>query len=72
MNNRHSNPGRFTPFNQCYALFRTLEKSQRFQFESPFTCMVAGMTGSGKTVLVQSRLKQPYRMINQLPPENIV
>ena len=23
------------------------EKCQRFQFENPFTCMVAGMTGSG-------------------------
>ena len=26
------------------------EKCQRFQFEHPFTCMVAGMTGSGETV----------------------
>ena len=47
------------------------EKCQRFQFEHPFTCMVAGMTGSGKTVWVQSLLRQAYRMIN-LPPERIV
>ena len=47
------------------------EKCQRFQFEHPFTCMVAGMTGSGKTVWVQSLLTQAYRMIN-LPPERIV
>ena len=47
------------------------EKCQRFQFEHPFTCMVAGMTGSGKTVWVQLLLTQAYRMIN-LPPEKIV
>ena len=44
---------------------------QRFEFEHPFTCMVAGMTASGKTVWVQSPLTQAYRMIN-LPPERIV
>ena len=47
------------------------ERCQRFQFEHPFTCMVAGMTGSGKTVWVQSLLTQAYRIIN-LPPEKIV
>ena len=36
--------------------------------QHPFTCMVAEMTGSGKTVWVQSLLTQAYRMIN-LPPE---
>ena len=68
MNNRHSNHGYFVPFN---AMPFSTEKCQRFQFEHPFTCMVAGMTGSGKTVWVQSLLKQANRMIN-LPPERIV
>ena len=68
MNNRPSNHGYFVPFN---AMPFSTEKRQRFQFEHPFTCMVAGMTGSGKTVWVQSLLKQANRMIN-LPPERIV
>ena len=67
INNKHSNPD-FAPFN---AMHYPTEKCQRFQFEHPFTCMVAGMTGSGKTVWVQSLLTQAYRMIN-LPPEKIV
>ena len=45
INNRHSNPD-FAPFN---VMHYPTEKCQRFQFEHPFTCMVAGMTGSGKT-----------------------
>ena len=68
INNRQSNPGHFTPFN---AMHYSTAKCQRFQFEHPFTCMGAGMTGSGKTVWVQSLLTQAYRMIN-LPPEKIV
>ena len=67
MNSKHSNSN-LAPFN---AMPYSTEKCQRFQFEHPFTCMVAGMTGSGKTVWVQSLLTQPYRMIN-LPPERIV
>jgi len=47
------------------------EKCQQFQFEHPFICMVAGMTGSGKTVWVQSLLTQANRMIN-LSLERIV
>ena len=66
--NRHSSRDHFTPFN---AMSYSTEKCQRFQFEHPFTCMVAGMTGSGKTVWVQSLLTQANRMIN-LPPERIV
>ena len=68
INNRHSNPGHFTPFN---AMHYSAERCQQFQFEHPFTCMVAGMTGSGKTVWVQLLLTQAYRMIN-LPLEKIV
>ena len=44
MDNRHSNPGYFVPFN---AMPYSTEKYQRFQFEHPFTCMVAGMIGLG-------------------------
>ena len=53
ISNRHSNPGHFSPF---YAMHYSAEKCHRFRFELPFTCMVAGMTGSGKTVWVQSLL----------------
>ena len=51
MNSKHSNSN-FTP-----VIPMSQEKCQRFQFEHPFTCMVAmvaGMTGSGKTIWVQS------------------
>ena len=47
------------------------EKCQRFQLVHPFTCMVAGMTGSGKTVWVQSLLQQAQTVIDQ-PPERII
>ena len=36
---RHSNPCHFTPFN---AMHYSTKKCQRFQFEHPLTCMVAG------------------------------
>ena len=68
INNRHSDPGHFTPFNTMHY---PAERCRRFQFEHPFTCIVAGMTGSGNTVWVKSLLTQAYRMIN-LPPEKIV
>ena len=64
---KHRNAG-FTPFR---AMPFSVEKCQRFQFVHPFTCMVAGMTGSGKTVWVKSLLQQAQRAIN-LPPERIV
>ena len=67
MNSKHSNSN-LARFN---AMPYSTEKCQRFQFEHPFTCMVAGMTGSGKTVWVQSLLTQAYRMSN-LPPVRIV
>ena len=37
----------------------------------PFTCMIAGMTGSGKTLWVKSLLQQAQKAIH-LPPERIV
>ena len=55
MSRKHSEPPSFTPFR---AMPFSVEKCQRFQFVHPFTCMVAGMTGSGKTVWVKSLLQQ--------------
>ena len=52
MNHKHSESRSFTP-----------EKCQPFHFVHPFTCMVAGMTGSGKTVWVQSLLQQAQNVI---------
>ena len=46
MNKKHSNSN-FSP-----VIPMSQEKCQRFQLVRPFTCMVAGMTGSGKTVWV--------------------
>ena len=65
MNSKHSdsNFGPVIPMSQ--------EKYQRFQLVHPFTCMVAGMTGSGKTVWVQSLLQQAQTVIDQ-PPERII
>ena len=65
MNGKHSNSG-FAP-----AIPMSQEKCQRFQMVHPFTCMVAGMTGSGKTFWVQSLLQQAQTVIDQ-PPERII
>ena len=46
----HRNAG-LTPF-QTVPMFS--QKCQRFRFEHPFTSMIAGMTGSGKTAWVRS------------------
>ena len=62
MNRKHSNSN-FAP---------VIPMSQeRFQLVHPFTCMVAGMTDSGKTVWVQSLLQQAQTVIDQ-PPERII
>ena len=65
MNRKHNNSN-FAPVKPMYQ-----EKCQRFQLVHPFTCMVAGMTGSGKTVWIQSHLQQAETVIDQ-PPERIV
>ena len=65
---KHSESRSFTSFK---AVPFSPEKCQRFHFVHPFTCMVAGMTGSGKTVWVKSLLQQAQRAIS-LPPETIV
>ena len=65
MNRKHSNSS-FAP-----VISVSQEKCQRFQLAHPFTCMVAGMTGSGKTVWVQSLLQQTQTVINQ-PPGRII
>ena len=65
MNRKHSNSN-FAP-----VISMSQEKCQRFQLVHPFTCMVAGMTGSGKTVWVQSLLQQTQTTIDQ-PAKRII
>ena len=73
MSNRHGNP-LFHPMysvpNAMYGMPNPTEKCQRFRFMHPFTCMVAGMTESGKTVWVKSLLQQAQEVVH-LPPERI-
>ena len=65
MNRKYNN------FNFALVIPMSREKCQWFQLVHPSTCMVAGMTGSGKTVWVQSLLQQAQTVINQ-PPERII
>ena len=67
ISSKHSTSG-LPPF-QAMPISR--EKCQRFHLEHPFTCMVAGMTGSGKSVWVKSLLQQAQKAIYP-PPERIV
>ena len=46
------------------------QKCPQFRFQHPFTSIISGMTGSGKTFWVQSLLQQSSQAI-QLPPERI-
>ena len=64
---KYRNAG-LTPF-QTVPIFS--QKCQRFRFEHPFTSMIAGMTGSLKTVWVRSLLQQASEYIYP-PPERIV
>ena len=64
---KHRNAG-LTPF-QTVPIFS--QKCQRFRFEHPFTSMIAGMTGSGKTAWVRSLLQQASETIYP-SPERIV
>ena len=64
---KHRNAG-LTPF-ETVAMFA--QKCQRFCFEHPFTSMIAGMTGSGKTASVRSLLQQASETI-YASPERIV
>ena len=61
--------------NASLTTFQTLpmfsRKCQRFRFEHPFTSMIAGMTGSGKTAWVRFLLQQASKTIFP-PPERIV
>ena len=65
MNSKH----RISDLTPCISMSQ--EKCQRFHFVHPFTCTVAGMTGSGKTVWVQSLLQQAQNVIDQ-PPDRII
>ena len=67
MSSQHGT-SRFAPF-QAKLISR--EKCQRFHLKHPFTCMVAGMTGSGKSVWVKSLLQQAQKAM-RFPPERIV
>ena len=67
MSSKHATSG-FAPF-QAKSIYR--EKCQRFYLEHPFTCMVAGMTGSGKSVWVKSLFQQAQKAFHP-PPERIV
>ena len=64
---KHSNPG-ITPFQ---TVPMSSQKCLRFRFEHPFTSIISGMTGSGKTAWVRSLLEQPSEVIYP-PPERIV
>ena len=44
MCNKRSNPD----FSRMYSVPNSIDKCKLFHFVHPFTCMVAGMTGSGK------------------------
>ena len=55
-------PFQTVPFSQKYQLFR---------FEHPFTAMIGGMAGSGKTAWVRSLSQQASETIYP-PPEKIV
>ena len=60
---------RFTPYPQTKPVEDT--KCDRFQLLHPFTALVTGMTGSGKTVWVQKLLEHAGQVI-QPPPQRIV
>ena len=64
---KHPNVG-LIPF-QTVPMFS--QKRQRFRFERPFTSMIAGMTGSGKTAWFGSLLQQALETIYP-SPERIV
>ena len=68
MSNKHGNPV-FSP--AMSSVPNCTEKCQQFCFVHQFTCMVAGMTGSGKTVWVKFLLQQAQKVIH-LPPERAV
>ena len=67
LDSKHGTPG----FPQFQAMPISREKCQRFHLVHLFTRFVAGMTGSGKTVWVQSLLRQAQNIIDP-PPERII
>ena len=68
--NRNQKGGqRFTPYPKPNTVVET--SCHRFQLLHPFTAIVAGMTGSGKTVWVQKLLEHANRVIKP-PPQRIV
>ena len=67
MINKHVN----LVFNPMFSVPNPTETCQRFRFMYPFTCMAAGMCGSGKTVWNKSLLQQAQEVISS-HPERIV
>ena len=65
MNRKHSNSN-FAP-----VIPKSQEKCRRFQLVHSFTCMVAGITGSGKNFLGTITATPPQIVIDQ-PPERII
>ena len=59
---------RFTPYPQVKPVETQCD---RFQLRHPFTAVVSGMTGSGKTVWVQNLLEHANQVI-QPPPQRVV
>ena len=68
VNSQHSLYSGFAP---SQSMSSVPEKCERFHMTHPFTCMIAGMTGSGKTIWVQSLLQQAQNVIDQ-PPQRII
>ena len=64
---KHRNAGP-TPF-QTVPI--SSQKCHRFRLEHPFTSIIPGMTGSGKTAWVRSLFYQASETIH-LPPERII
>ena len=64
---KHRNAG-LTPF-QTVPIFS--QKCQQLRFEHPFTSMIAGIAGSGKTAWVRSLMQQASETIYP-PPDRIV
>ena len=72
MNSQHSTSGFFSSIPDFrFPMAISPVKCKRFHLAHPLTCMVAGMTGSGKTLWVQSLLQRAQNTIH-LPPERVV
>ena len=67
--NYRADTKRFTPYPKTNTVVET--SCDRFQLIHPFTAILAGMTGSGKTAWVEELLEHANRVIKP-PPQRIV